>query len=207
MRRRRRRHRRRNAWLVHSRAHRRAALRGRRHRHHNPRRRRHHRRGLRRFFNPAGVLASAPVRSITAAFSPTKLADAGLIVAGGVANAFLSAQIINLAPVDFLKTKPGYYLPGLVSAGLVGALGGMVLPRYAPQLFTGSMVQVVLKAVNDYLPSVKMLGDFFTAGTRIRPLGGMGDFMSARSPIQSMMAGIGAEAMQEAVYGSDGLFD
>jgi hypothetical protein len=198
MRRRHRRRRRHNAWFGHSRAHRRAARRGSRRRHHNPRRRRH--RG-RRWFNPAGILTSSPVKAITSGFSIPKLTDAGLIVAGGVANAWASKQLKALIPVTFLQTPPGYYITGLVSAGLVGAGAGMVLPRYASQLFTGSLVQVLLKVAEDYLPFIKGLSDYFTGATPIRRT--MGDFYSGASQVTPLMAGIGADLMQESVYGSD----
>lgn len=148
-------------------------------------------------------MSSSIVRGATAGFSPSKLADAGLIVAGGVANAYVSGQLTGLIPIGFLQTKPGYYIPGLVSAGLLGAVTGMVMPRYAPQVFTGGLVQVVLKAVHDYLPSVQALGDFFTTGTRLKPFSGMADFYSRQSPVQPMMTGFDGDVLQEAVYGGD----
>ena len=78
--------------------------------------RRKHRRvnGRRRMFNPSGL-----VSSLTSGFNVNTLKMAGVLVAGGLANAMLSNQIINLVPVDMLKSKPGYYVPRLLSAGLL----------------------------------------------------------------------------------------
>jgi hypothetical protein len=202
-RRKRRRVHRRNSWKGHARAHRRAARKGwrsRRRRASNPHRR--YRRGRRgRRFNPIGAAGSL-VGSLTSGFNVGTLKTAGVLVGGGLANAMLSKQIISLVPVDFLKTGMGSYATRLASAGLLSGLVRMVAPQYSGPVLTGAVMQVALKAISEYFPSMSFLsgmGDYLTLSQvqQARPLSGLGDYLTSQQVAQArpLMTGLG--------YGSD----
>jgi hypothetical protein len=114
------------------------------------------------------------------------LTTAGVLVAGGLGNAFLTRTITSQAFVpEMLRTKPGYYLPGVLGAGLLGMATRAVAPRYAGTVTLGGLVQVLVKAVEDYLPQMPFLGaalgDFLTTSQVVRGatgMTGMRDFLT-----------------------------
>jgi hypothetical protein len=195
---------RRNTFKGHRKAHSRAARRGwsrRRRRASNPHRR--YRRGRRgRRFNPIAATGSL-VGSLTSGFRVDTLKTAGVLVAGGIANAMLSRQLISLIPVDFLKAGMGSYATRLASAGLLSGIVRMVAPRYSGEVLTGAVMQVALKAVGELLPAewnpMSGLGDYLTLSQvqQARPLAGLGDYLTSQqvATARPLMTGMG--------YGSD----
>jgi hypothetical protein len=193
----------RNTWKGHRKAHSRAARRGHRRRSHNrhrrraSNRRRYSRRGRR--FNPGTI-----VSSLTSGFNVGTLKTAGVLVAGGIANAMLSKQIIGLVPVEFLKTGTGSYVTRLLSAGLLSGLVRMAAPNYAGAILTGAVMQVGLKAASEFLPaslSMSGLSDYLTLTQvqQARPLAGLSDYLTSTQVAQArpLMSGLG--------YGDDWL--
>ena len=187
--------------LKNSRLHRRLRRYGKRKHAHNGRRRygrnrrsrRSHRiHGRRRGFNPGSI-----VSSLTSGFKLDTLKTAGLLVAGGVANKMLSDRVAGLIPVQMLQSGPGAYLPRLLTAGLIGGIAGMAIPRFASTLLTGAVMQVGLKAVSEYLPSYGLtgMGDYLNLSQvqNARPLAGLGDYLTSQQVSQArpLLTGMG----------------
>jgi len=174
---------------------------GRRHRRRNPgrRARRLHRRHRRHGRNP-GALS---IRSLTAGFNMGALKEAGLIVLGSVANGMASKMLIDRLP-GTLGTAPISYLPALATAGLLSGLARMAGPQYSAPILTGGIVQVALKAMSDYFPTVPRPGtsDYLTAMqvARAVPLNGLGDSLTVpqAASARAMMSGYGDDLMQAA---------
>jgi len=190
--RRRRRVRRRNSWKGNRRGHRKAARKG-------WRRRRSRTRRRRRAANPALSLRR-PMSALTAGFNVNTLKTAGIVAAGAVLNAMASKPVINMMPIDALRSGPGSYIPGLATAGALGGLTGMVAPKFAGNVLMGGVLQVALKALGDLTPyGLSGLSDYLTAAQvqQARPLAGMGDYLTAPQVAQArpLMTGMG--------YGSD----
>jgi hypothetical protein len=177
---------------------------GRRHRRRNPgrRARRMHRRHRRRGRNP-GIGGMMSIRSLTAGFNMGALKEAGLIVLGSVANGMASKMLIDRLP-GTLGTAPISYLPALATAGLLSGLARMAGPQYSAPILTGGIVQVALKAMSDYFPSVPRPGtsDYLTAMqvARAVPLNGLGDYLTIpqAASARQMMSGYGDDLMQAA---------
>ena len=162
------------------------ALFGRRHRRsgrrHRARNRRHYRRHRRYNSSGGGTLSiRRPFEALKAGFKPQLLTKGAVVLGGFVANSLLVSQLNNLSFVPaFLKSGPGSYAVGLGTAGLAGALGGMVMPGYGVTLAFGGVLQQLVKAYNQYLapmssmlPKLGAFGDYLTveAAHNARPLG------------------------------------
>jgi hypothetical protein len=121
------------------------------------------------------------IRSLTAGFNMGALKEAGLIVLGSVANGMASKMLIDRLP-GTLGTAPVSYLPALATAGLLSGLARMAGQQYSSPILTGGIVQVALKAMSDYFPSVPRPGtsDYLTAMqvARAVPLNGLDDYLT-----------------------------
>jgi len=115
-------------------------------------------------------------RSVTAGFKPQVLKKAAVITGGALGNAWFSGVISGVLP-GVLQTGPGSYVTGLASAGVLGAGVGMVSPRLAADVFFGGILEVVTRAVKQYvvpmLPGMSGMGDYLTTSNAAsaRPLG------------------------------------
>jgi len=201
-RRRRRRRRRRNSWRGAKRRHRLAALKGaRRKRRRGGRRRarnsrfRYRRRrgrarrrgGRRRRRNPFAI-----TKSITAGFQPKILTKAATITGGALGNAWFSGMVSGFLP-GMLQSGVGNYVVGLGTAGVLGAGVGMVAPRMAGDVFLGGVLEVVTRAVKEYvlpvLPGMSgFVGDYATPedAATARSLGGVGDYFERGTPLRPL---------------------
>lgn len=193
------RRRRRNSWRNNKVAHRRAALKGWRKRgrkggrkggrktrrraknasfrYRKGGRRRRARNRRRRSYNASGTLSlRRPIGTMTAGFQPKVLTKAAVITGGALGNAWLSGTLSGFLP-SMLQTGPGSYVVGLASAGLMGAGVGMVSPKMAGDVFFGGVLEVVTRAVKEYvlpaLPGMSGMGEFLTRedAATARPLG------------------------------------
>jgi len=181
-RRKRRRNARRRRWSF-NRRHRMWNRRHRRKRHYN----RRGRKGRRRYSrNPdGGVTLRRPMAAIMAGFKPNTLMKAGVVVGGAIGNAWLASMVSGFLP-EVLKTGPGNYLVGLGTAGLLGAGVGMLAPRFAAPVFFGGVLEVVTRAVKQYIvpliPGIPKSGmeDYLTVAdaAAARPLGYFGDYLT-----------------------------
>jgi hypothetical protein len=112
------------------------------------------------------------------------LQTGGLVVAGSIGNNWLTKQMIKFVPLEMLKTTPGNYVTGLLGAGLLGMVARMVTPKLAGPVFFGGVLDVVMRATNQYvlpmlrLTPLKGLADYLTVGNAAaaRPLMGYEDY-------------------------------
>jgi hypothetical protein len=126
---------------------------------------------------------SAALGGVTSGFNLNLLKNGALVVAGAVGNNFLTKQLVNIVPVSFLKTAPGNYVTGLLASGILGMVAKLVTPSYAPVFFFGGVLDVVMRATNQYLLPVlrlsplKGLADYLTVSgaASARPLADLGD--------------------------------
>jgi hypothetical protein len=124
--------------------------------------------------------------SVTSGFNLGLLKTGGLVVAGSIGNNWLTKQLIRLVPLGMLKTTPGNYVTGLLGAGLLGMVARMITPKLAGPVFFGGVLDVVMRATNQYilpmlrLTPLKGLADYLTVGgaAGARPLMGMEDYLS-----------------------------
>lgn len=186
-----RRRRRHNAWPGAKRRHRLAAKKGwrkrRRRRSRNPgfsynrprkgrRRRRRSFNRRRRRYNTGALSLRRPFGTLTAGFQPRVLTRAAVITGGALGNAWLSGMISGFLP-SALQAGVGSYVTGLASAGVLGAGVGMVSPRLAGDVFFGGVLEVVTRAVKQYvlpvIPGMSGMGDYFQRDqlSQLRPLG------------------------------------
>lgn len=106
--------------------------------------------------NPSWVPAYAMnpgtgiLKTVTAGFSPKLLAKSLPVIGGMFANSFLSGAISNRLPA-ILAVGPGSYVTGLLSAGLLGAGTKILLPRFAGDVFFGGIIQVVSRAIDEFV--------------------------------------------------------
>lgn len=144
----------------------------------NPMRAHRRRRGSRRRHgrNPSLSL-SHPTSAITAGFKPSVLMDAGVLVGGALGNSFVSGAASRYLPSMF-QMGVGNYALGLATAGLLSAGVNMIAPRYASRVFQGAVLEVVMRAANQYIiptavSTVKGLEDYLTQpqAAGARPLG------------------------------------
>jgi hypothetical protein len=157
------------------------------------------------------------VQALTAAFDVKTLSNAGVIVGGALGNAWLTGAVSNFLP-GMLQSGPGSYVTGLASAGVLGAGVGMVAPRQAGKVFFGAVLEVVTRAVKDYIvpliPGMSgcsgvgcygALGDYLTRGNAAdaRPLGYLGDYLTRQNAADARNLGdyYGERHIQEELAG------
>jgi len=121
--------------------------------------------------NP-GIIASA-----TRGYSPKVLLSALPVVGGAIGNAMFAGMLSSRLP-SFLQSGLPNLAVGAASAGLLGALVGVVSRRLAAPVFFGGMVEVMTRVIRQYLlPTVGKLksgiGDYLTRANAAdaRPLG------------------------------------
>lgn len=127
---------------------------------------------------------SSALGGVTSGFNLGLIKNGALVVAGAVGNNFLTKQLSRIVPVNFLKTSPGNYVTGLLASGILGMVAKFVTPKYAPVFFFGGVLDVVMRAVNQYvLPLAKLsplkgLADYLTPGNArgAVPLNGIDDY-------------------------------
>jgi len=130
----------------------------------------------RRSNNPGAVSLRRPLKAVMAGFNVKLLSRAGVMVGGALGNAALSGTASGYMP-GVLQSGPGSYVVGLGTAGLLGAGVGMVMPRLAGDVFLGAVLEVVTRAVKDYvvplIPGMSGMGDYLTRtdAATARPLG------------------------------------
>lgn len=156
-------------------------------------RRRRHRRNVGYGYNPSLSL-SRPLSAVKAGFNVGTLKRAGILsggaIGGGLVSGALNSYVIGPYLPSISGNKYAGYAVGLASAGLVGAIGGMVAPRFAGDLMTGAVVKVVADVINDFnLGGIRAfqgmggLRDFLTQRNvdSARALNGLGDFLTQRN--------------------------
>lgn len=119
-----------------------------------------------------------PVMStVTKGFNPSTLMEALPVGAGFIGNMAASQFVSGYMP-SMLQSGPGNLAVSAMTAGLFGALVGLVLPRYAKSVFFGGMANVAYTAIRMYvLPAAGKLksgiGDYLTRSdaSAARPLG------------------------------------
>jgi len=137
--------------------------------------RRRSRRGRRSGRNPSAGIA----KSLTGGFQKDVLVDAGAIVAGGLANAFLSNKIAGMGFMpSALKSGWGNVALKIGTAGLLGGITRMVAPKYALKVTIGGVVEPLAGVASQTLGSVLHglgLGDYLIQRQTeaARPLGGL----------------------------------
>jgi hypothetical protein len=113
-----------------------------------------------------------PIKAVTAGFSVPMLKKAGILSAGAIADGLVTGALNNYVVGNFAPSlqsnQYAQYGLGLASAGLVGALGAAVAPRYASDLMTGAVVKVVADVIN----GLNISG--------VRAFSGMRDFLTQR---------------------------
>ncbi|MDD5707988.1 MAG: hypothetical protein PHR35_18875 [Kiritimatiellae bacterium] len=152
-------------------------------------RRRRHRRNVGYGYNPSLSL-SHPLSAVKAGFNMGALKRAGILSGGAIGGGLVSGALNQYVVGPYLPSVAGNkyagYAVGLASAGLVGAIGGMVAPRFAGDLMTGAVVKVVADVINDLnlggITAFKGMGDFLTQRNvdSARALGGLRDFLTQR---------------------------
>ena len=134
------------------------------------------------------------MRMATAGFNVKTLTEAGVIVGGALGNAAATGAISNFLPSMF-QEGPLNYGVGLVSAGLLGGAAKRVLPRQANNIFFGAVLEVVTRAVKDYvvplIPGLSGMGDYLTRrnAAEARPLGGLNDYLTRQNAAQARPLG------------------
>lgn len=166
----------------------------------NPRRRRRarfHYRSRNTSWVPAFAMNGLGVKSLTTGYQPDMLMKGAVTLLGFAGNALVTKQISGLGFMPgFVKSGPGSYALGLASAGLTGALVGLVAPKYAVPVVFGGVMQQIVKAYNEYLapkasflPKLGSMDDYATVADvqNARPLGclfgGCGGGMGAYNPV------------------------
>lgn len=176
----------------------------------NPRRRSRRRRkafngrrryGLRRRHRNPAALSIKNLPSIAmAGFKPAVLINSATAVAGAVGNAWLSGAVAARLPdmLSILKSGPGSYVTGLVTAGLLGGAAATVAPKQAASLFLGSVIGVAMRAFDEYvkpmMSGMGFYGDYLTRSdaASAQPLG---DYLSRSDAASAQALG--------AYYGGD----
>jgi hypothetical protein len=170
----------------------------------NPRRSRKYRRhkarnrgrryGRRYGRNPATLSVKNLPSIVMAGFKPAMLINSGVAVAGAVGNAWLSGAIAARLPsaLSILKSGPGSYVTGLVTAGLLGGAAATVAPKQAGSLFLGSVIGVVMRAFDEYvkpmLPAISGLGDYLTR-TDAMSAQALGDYLTRTDAMSAQALG------------------
>jgi len=189
----------------------------------NPRRQRRRTRRKSRSRNPRRRRRSYRynpkiTKALTSGFDLSKIGDAGILVGGVAANAFLTNQLAGMTFMpQFLRAGVGRYVVGLVGAGAIGGAARYVpgVKKYSDLLFTGALAQVVSTAVDQFFPRVAQMtgldnvGDYATETTiaqarsidsgALNGTDGMGDFATvpkvmaapANSVDNAMLQGLG----------------
>jgi hypothetical protein len=106
------------------------------------------------------------MQTLTAGFNVRTLGDAGVIVGGALGNAWLSGMVSGFLP-GVMSSRPLNYVTGLATAGVLGAGVGMVSSRYAGKVFFGGVLEVVMRAVKDYIVPMLPIG-----------MSGLGDYLT-----------------------------
>ena len=146
------------------------------------RRRRAYNRGRRRRRygrNPAALSIKNLPSIAMAGFKPDVLINSSMAVAGAVGNAWLSGALTAQLPdaLSILKSGPGSYVTGLVTAGLLGGAAATVAPKQASSVFLGSVIGVAMRAFDEYvkpmMSGMGFYGDYLTRGNAAgaQPLG------------------------------------
>ena len=111
------------------------------------------------------------------------LSEAGVVVGGALGNAWLSGAVGSFLP-GMLQSGIGSYATGLATAGILGAGVSMIAPRQAGKVFFGGVLEVVTRAVKEYvvpmIPGMSGMGDYLTRGNaaEARNLHGIGDYLT-----------------------------
>lgn len=104
---------------------------------------------------------------LTAGFKPKVLEQAGLMTVGIIGNIMMTGLAASRLPLpSFLTSGWGRSVLGLVNAGLIGSVAGMVSKKNSGMIFSGAVVQVVGDLAKSVMPGVlgmAGLGDFLTA--------------------------------------------
>ena len=134
--------------------------------------------------NPA-IAAGSPVKALTSAFNKEVLVKAGFIVAGSVATTAVANLVTS--KVSMLKdNKLANIATTLLTAGLVAYGAKRVLPARANDVLIGGILSGAAKAIDAYVPSLKMSGCEGIGCMGFDQPSDMGDFVSARQPMIAM---------------------
>jgi hypothetical protein len=127
-----------------------------------------------------------------AGYNVKTLGEAGVVVGGALGNAWLSGMVGSFLP-GMLQSGIGNYAVGLGTAGVLGAGVGMVAPKQAGKVFFGGVLEVVTRAVKEYvvpmIPGMSGcsgygcmngMGDYLTRSNaaEARNLHGLGDYLT-----------------------------
>ncbi len=143
-----------------------------------------HRRRRRNPSRSGGGTASLrhPVSALTAGFKPSTLMNILPVAGGAFANHWVRGQIASRVPQ--VATGIASYGVGIATAGAM-----LFVPKYGRQLFTGALLEEVMRATSEYFPSLRshlmgLLGmnDYFDTNTPIG-MGRTGDYFDTNTPI------------------------
>lgn len=180
------------------------------------RRRRRVRRGRRRNpcgRNPGGKWIPAYARNpgitgaLTSGFKPRNLMGTLPVVAGAIGNTMVSGFAASFLPSMF-KSGLGSLALGLATAGVTGALAGLVKPRWASQVAFGGVLGVTMRAAAEYLePALGLsgLGDYLTVANarEAKPLGRLGDYLTVANAREARpLGGLGQSAIDSIAFKS-----
>lgn len=150
--------------------------------------------------NPAALSIKNLPSIAMAGFKPAVLINSATAVAGAVGNAWLSGALTARLPdaLSILKSGPGSYVTGLVTAGLLGGAAATVAPKQAASVFLGSVIGVAMRAFDEYvkpmMSGMGFYGDYLTR-TDAATAAPLGDYLTRSDAASAQSLG--------AYYGGD----